>query len=329
MKHKLNCLLLIFLSLLLSVQFSYTSFAADTDINEGVFDILGSEDELEEHETGMYKITYELNGGINNPQNPATYNYGDGFYLKDPSKQGYSFDGWYKTYKKKKFKNRIMYFDAKTKEGITLYAKWKKTTYKIVYNLNGGKNTKKSKKNKKSYNIATKSFSLGAPKKSGYTFGGWYDMKSNKYDTIEKGSTGDLVLSASWISETGEEIKGVPYLRLADGRRVYDEGTISPEEYKTATLVLDLPPCQWSWVQFIGGAPIHQQRANWAYTYTANGGDEILLYDTSDPYCPYRELGNHNPDYLILHFCPKGKHQDFGINIKLLDADENGIVYSY
>ena len=42
-----------------------------------------------------YKITYELNGGTNNTNNPSTYNVLYGVTFENPTKTGYIFDGWY------------------------------------------------------------------------------------------------------------------------------------------------------------------------------------------------------------------------------------------
>ena len=41
-----------------------------------------------------YKITYILDGGVNNPTNPATYTILDNITLKAPTKEGYAFAGW-------------------------------------------------------------------------------------------------------------------------------------------------------------------------------------------------------------------------------------------
>lgn len=72
-----------------------------------------------------YTITYVLNGGVNDAENPATYTLDDstGITLKDPTRVGYKFEGWYEA---EDFSgSKIAKFQAKTPYGNkTLYAKW-------------------------------------------------------------------------------------------------------------------------------------------------------------------------------------------------------------
>ena len=68
-----------------------------------------------------FQITYNLNGGINNPNNPNTYQVDQTpFRLLDAQKTGYKFDGWYS---QEDYKNRIYYLDGITSQ-VTLHAKW-------------------------------------------------------------------------------------------------------------------------------------------------------------------------------------------------------------
>ena len=112
-----------------------------------------------------------------------------------PKRKGYKFLGWYT----KKSGGKLVDKDTlitKTRNH-TLYAQWKKITYTIEYELNGGTN---NTKNKEKYNITTKTLVLKNPTKKGYTFKGWYsDSKFKKKVTrITKGSTGNKVFYAKW-----------------------------------------------------------------------------------------------------------------------------------
>ncbi|MBQ9743626.1 MAG: leucine-rich repeat protein [Clostridia bacterium] len=67
-----------------------------------------------------FSITYELNGGTNNTENPNGYNTGDTVSLAFPERADYMFAGWYTdsalTSEIKEIKDK--------EESLTLYAKW-------------------------------------------------------------------------------------------------------------------------------------------------------------------------------------------------------------
>ena len=78
----------------------------------------------------VYKITYELNGGINNPANLYYFTEKDALiFLKNPTKDGYTFGGWYKT---ADFNDsKIVFLPTFNKEegklvfeDTTVYARW-------------------------------------------------------------------------------------------------------------------------------------------------------------------------------------------------------------
>ena len=70
-----------------------------------------------------YKITYNLNKGKNNSENPKTYTSEDTITLKNPTRTGYYFAGWYTD---SKFKNRISTIESGMEGELVLYAKWVK-----------------------------------------------------------------------------------------------------------------------------------------------------------------------------------------------------------
>ena len=82
-----------------------------------------------------------------------------------------------------------------------LYAVWKKDTYSISYNLNGGSATG----NPTSYQVDTADITLKNPTKTGYQFAGWTGSNGSTAQTavkIAKGSTGNKSYTANWKPNT-------------------------------------------------------------------------------------------------------------------------------
>ncbi len=145
---------------------------------------------------GSYKVTYDANGGTPT----ETYNMYQGENYKKfytPKRKGYKFLGWYTKETDGELVDSTTLV-RKTKDH-TLYAHWKKITYTINYELNGGTN---NENNKSKYSVTTKTFALSNPTKKGYTFKGRYkDSEFKKSITsIKKGTTGNITLYAKWVS---------------------------------------------------------------------------------------------------------------------------------
>ena len=87
--------------------------------------------------TVPYKITYKLNKGKNNASNPSTC-YGKKVTLKNPSRKGYAFAGWYTD---AKFKKKITSISNSAKSDYILYAKWTKVKVAKA-SLTSAKNSK-------------------------------------------------------------------------------------------------------------------------------------------------------------------------------------------
>lgn len=96
-----------------------------------------------------YSITYNLDGGTNNSANPSTYNVLYGVSLKNPTKTGYTFLGWYEGNKKVTGINEganatfsssndlYTKLSARKTGNVTLTAKWKANSLTIRYHSNG------------------------------------------------------------------------------------------------------------------------------------------------------------------------------------------------
>ncbi len=141
-----------------------------------------------------YYINYVLSGGENNANNPSLGYYDKTVVLADPTRTGFTFDGWYSD---STYTTRVTQIEAGNRKSVTLYAKWVPKQYAITYKLNGGKN---HKSNPTGYTGETSTITLKKPTRTGYTFAGWYSDKNfkNKVTGIKQGSTGNKTLYAKW-----------------------------------------------------------------------------------------------------------------------------------
>lgn len=96
----------------------YTAYVKDNAGNVGSCTI-DVDDFIKE-----YKITYYLNGGTNNTSNPSTYIGGEGTELLDPTRDNYTFEGWYTD---SQFTTQVTSISEEASGDIDLYAKWSAT----------------------------------------------------------------------------------------------------------------------------------------------------------------------------------------------------------
>lgn len=142
-----------------------------------------------------YTITYNANGGTLD-DNTQSVVYDSNVTLKTPSRDAYTFAGWY---------NGDVLVSSGVwaiADNVTLVARWTKNNFKIAYNLNGGTN---DGNNPLSYVISEKDITINDPAKTGYTFLGWSVSDSNEKRenyVIEAGAWGDLSLTANWQANT-------------------------------------------------------------------------------------------------------------------------------
>lgn len=153
-----------------------------------------------------YTITYNTNGGNSITSTEVTA--GTAVTLPTPSRSGYTFEGWYSD---SSLTTKVTSPYTPTKNS-TLYAKWSEggsndnngngdgdgtsASYTVTYNTNGGNSIAASTVK------AGASVTLPTPKRSGYTFAGWYTDSDLK--TKVSGSTytpsGDVTLYAKWTA---------------------------------------------------------------------------------------------------------------------------------
>jgi len=194
-------------------------------------------------EAEQFSINYELNGGPNHEENPITYNaMSEDIVLKNPSREGYTFGGWYSD---ANFKKRVTEIKADSAKDITLYAKWTVHSYTIKFHANSGSG--------KMSNISTKydkkvALTNNTFKRKGYEFIGWNTAKDGtgtSYINMEEVANltttnkGTVILYAQW--------KAIDYSITYELNAVGDETVVNPNEeitnynITTATITLAKP----------------------------------------------------------------------------------------
>ena len=118
----------------------------------------------------FYKTTFESNGGSVSPASVVTMT-GNSFTLPTPTKEGYTFAGWYTN---EELTTAVTLTSGKYKPtaSATLYAKWTVNQYTLTVKPNGG-----SFNGSTSNTTYTQDYNslkvLPLPTRTGYTFNGW------------------------------------------------------------------------------------------------------------------------------------------------------------
>ncbi len=183
-----------------------------------------------------YSITYNLDSGINNAQNPSKFIVEDVIVFAEPTKNGYLFEGWYSD------ANHTIAVTGITNgtQNVTVYAKWSIINYTIEYELNGGEN---NAQNPESYFVNT-SVALLPATKNGYVFMGWYDnaaFSGSAITMLGNGGTGDKTLYAKFLI-----IYGINYI-LQGG----ENNSSNPIVYNAESNITLLPATKLGY-EFIG-----------------------------------------------------------------------------
>lgn len=157
---------------------------------------LGEKEFTANWKVNTYAITYDVNGGNALSSNVQTVVYGDDYSLKETSRAGYTFAGWF---------NGGNLFDSGTwffTEDVLLVAKWNVNSYSISYEMNEGTN---DPNNPSSYTYGSGDVVLSEPSKTGYEFLGWTSTSivvPSKEVTISNNSLGDVAFTANWRANT-------------------------------------------------------------------------------------------------------------------------------
>ncbi len=113
------------------------------------------------------EVVEDFIAGADNP-NPATHIYAKAVNLKKPSRKGYVFKGWYTTAAMNRSCSQV---PKNLANRFTVYGKWIRNSYRIIYSPNGATATSRTFDGMKSGVGVTIKSSLFT--RSGYTLVGW------------------------------------------------------------------------------------------------------------------------------------------------------------
>ena len=192
-------------------------------------------------EIAIYSISYNLDGGKNDADNPAHYMKTETITLKPAIKIGYDFLGWYDNAACSGYP--VTHIEKGSTGNKAFWAKWEIAIYSISYNLNGGKNDADNPAN---YTVETETIWLKDAEKKGYTFEEWCEPFPGGYilwNQIKKGSTGNKTFQANWKIVT----YGITY-HLNGG----ENDTDNPVNYTIETATIWLKPAEKKGYTFKG-----------------------------------------------------------------------------
>ena len=158
-----------------------------------------------------FTITYNLNGGTNDGNNPRSYTINTSTVtLADASRTGYTFGGWYTD---SSFTTKKTQITKGSIGDITLYAKWVINTYTVTFLPGSGTLNSNSIQ---TVGYGEKATKPSNPTKSGHNFLGWYI-------TTDNGTTLSNVLYDFNTTVTGN-IKLYPVFYKPISNMVYVQG---------------------------------------------------------------------------------------------------------
>lgn len=174
----------------------------------------------------QYTITYELNGGENDPANPATYTVeSDTIVFAAPVRRGYDFAGWMMD-GMEIVGDSVACIPAGSAGDVTLTAMWSPTVYTISYDLVRGET---ETDNPTTYTVESDAITLNDPMADGYEFTGWSGTDLTEPTTpvvIPAGSVGNRSYKANWL--TTDPVGRIVSMALAS---VPEENTIDLADF--------------------------------------------------------------------------------------------------
>ena len=179
-----------------------------------------------------YAIAYHLDGGTNNEDNPASYTIEDEVTLKDPSRNGYTFSGWFTDAELSASTTGLSKGTTGNKD---FYAKWQgvQQNFSVTYGDHGNASVTSGE------GRTGDSMKVTAAPSDGYILKGWYDgddlvSTSNPY-TFTMPAKAYSLKAVFWTEAEAKSLGAIPTFNTSDGTISFG---IYPQTYVSDTTTI-------------------------------------------------------------------------------------------
>ncbi len=152
-----------------------------------------------------YNITYILNGGTNSDDNPSDFTIFDEIVLSDPTKDGYTFLGWYNGDKK------VEKIEKGSMADVTLEAKWSANLYTL--SITSEDTSKGTASIVSGQGYTDEEITVKAIPSSDYVFKGWYEgtklVSRDETYTFTMTAGDKSLIACFWTKEEDDENEAI------------------------------------------------------------------------------------------------------------------------
>ena len=218
-----------------------TKFSHLTDSNNGTVTFVAQWTENE------YTLIIDKNLDLDNNHTTDTTNvetlvknYTDVFTIDEPTKTGYTFDGWYNGNVKVTTFTKLATGEADDNT-VTITAAWTENKYTLVIDKNfdlDNNHTTDTTNVETLVKNYTDVFTIDEPTKYGYEFDGWYNgnVKVTTFTKLATGEAGDntVTLTAKWTAKTFDLVINFVYNGVESGNVKVDGSVVNNHKYTKA-----------------------------------------------------------------------------------------------
>ena len=216
--------------------FTFEGWYADKELTKAFnFDSLITKDTTVyakwEEDSKVFTVTFDTDGGSEIEAQTVEKDAKVERPETDPTKEGFTFEGWYAD----KELTKAFNFDSLITKDTTIYAKWEEDpkAFTVTFATDGGSEIEAQTVDKDGKAMRPET----DPTKEGFTFEGWYgDKERTKAFDFDTVITEDTTIYAKWEEDSEED--GIQIERIAGEDRMKTAVALSKENYEEAEHVV-------------------------------------------------------------------------------------------